>query len=169
MQTRKEFLKQASLGAFALGWPLASSLAQDQEKPSPIDSKLVKEFVGVSHGKMDRVKEMLTEYPTLLNSAWDWGGGDFETGLGAASHVGHKDLASYFIANGAQGNIFTACLFGKMGIVKPMLTTFPELLHSRGPHGFSLLHHATRGGDEALEVKEYLVSLGAKESKYRLY
>ena len=90
-------------------------------------------------------------------------------GLGAASHVGYKDLASFFISKGAQGNIFTACLFGKMAIVKPMLTTFPELLYSRGPHGFSLLHHASRGGEGAAEVKEYLVSLGAKETKYKLY
>jgi hypothetical protein len=32
-----------------------------------------------------------------------------------------------------------------------------------------LLHHAEKGGEEALEVKEYLLSLGAKETKVALY
>ena len=54
-------------------------------------------------------------------------------------------------------------------IVKPMLTAFPTAINALGPHGFTLLHHAEKGGDEALEVKEYLVSLGAKEKKVALY
>ena len=95
--------------------------------------------------------------------------GDFETGLGAASHVGHKELAQYLLDKGAQANIFTACLFGKIEIVKPMLTAFPKTLNAKGPHGFTLLHHAERGGEEALEVKEYLISLGARETKVPLY
>ena len=56
-----------------------------------------------------------------------------------------------------------------MDIIKPMLDFFPHALHSKGPHGFTLLHHAQRGGEEALEVKEYLESLGAKETKIPLY
>lgn len=35
--------------------------------------------------------------------------------------------------------------------------------------GFTLLHHAEKGGEEALEVKEYLLALGAKETKIPLY
>ena len=53
-------------------------------------------FVGASHGKFDVVKELLAEYPNLIYSKWDWGGGDFETGLGAASHVGNKEVAQFF-------------------------------------------------------------------------
>ena len=112
---------------------------------------------------------MLEEFPNLLNAAHDWKFGDFETGLGAASHVGFKELAHYFLDKGAQANIFTACLFGKMEIVKPMLDAFPNTIHAKGPHGFTLLHHAEKGGDDALEVKDYLVSLGAKEKKIALY
>jgi hypothetical protein len=51
----------------------------------------------------------------------------------------------------------------------PMLEAFPSTLHAKGPHGFTLLHHAIEGGDEALAVKEYLESLGAKEKKVALY
>jgi ankyrin repeat protein len=112
---------------------------------------------------------MLEEYPNLLNAAHDWKGGDFETGLGAASHVGYKELVQLFLEKGAQANIFTACLFGKMEIVKPMLAAFPNTIHARGPHGLTLLHHAVKGGNDALEVKEYLESLGAKEMKVDLY
>ena len=112
---------------------------------------------------------MLAEHPTLLNAAHDHGQGDFETALGAANHVGYKDLVTLLIEKGAQTNIFTACLFGRMDIVKPILDAFPHTLHAKGPHGFTLLHHANNGGEEALEVKMYLESLGAKELKVPLY
>lgn len=164
---RKHFIKAATgTGIVMAAVPLLSFKPQDGEQ---FDKKIVQKFVGVSHGKIDEVKAMLEEYPNLLNVAHDWKNGDFETGLGAASHVGHKELVHYFLNKGAQANIFTACLFGKMEIVKPMLTAFPNTLHAKGPHGFTLLHHADKGGDDALEVKEYLESLGAKEMKLALY
>ncbi|WP_297764700.1 hypothetical protein [uncultured Muriicola sp.] len=164
---RIHFLR--SVGGFGLLASAASlSSFKSQDEPQ-LDKSIVQEFVGASHKDMDKVKELLEEYPTLLNAAHDWKYGDFETGLGAASHVGYKELAQYFLDKGAQANIFTACLFGKIEIVKPMLTAFPNTLHSKGPHGFTLLHHAEKGGDEALEVKDYLVSLGAVDKKITLY
>ena len=118
---------------------------------------------------MEIVKELLSEHPTLLNAAQDWNFGDFETALGAASHVGYKELARYLLDQGAQANIFTAALFGKIEIVRPMLEAFPLTLHAKGPHGFTLLHHAEQGGEDATEVLEYLRSLGATETKVKLY
>lgn len=164
---RQQFLKSASASGLILGsMPFFSF--RSQEDPQ-LDKKLVQEFVGKSHSDMDRVKELLEAHPNLLNAAHDWKHGDFETGLGAASHVGHKELVSFFLEKGAQANIFTACVLGKSEVVKPMLTAFPSTLHAKGPHGFTLLHHAERGGDDALEVKEFLISLGAKETKVALY
>jgi hypothetical protein len=164
---RIHFLR--SVGGFGLLASAASlSSFKSQDEPQ-LDKKIVQEFVGASHKDMDKVVQLLEEYPNLLNAAHDWKYGDFETGLGAASHVGYKELAQYFLDKGAQANIFTACLFGKMEIVKPMLTAFPNTLHAKGPHGFTLLHHAEKGGEEALEVKDYLVSLGAVEKKTALY
>lgn len=164
---RNQFIKFLGGTGLVLGAaPLASMHLQDG---NPLDKKIVEEFVGASHKDMDKVKTMLEEYPNLLNAAHDWKFGDFETGLGAASHVGYKELVRYFLAKGAQANIFTACLFGKMAVVKPMLMAFSNSLHAKGPHGFTLLHHAEKGGEEALEVKEYLISLGAKETKIALY
>lgn len=164
---RNEFIKVAGSGGLLVATvPVFAARSQDEPQ---LDKNVVQEFVGVSHGKMDKVIPLLEEYPTLLNAAHDWKLGDFETGLGAASHVGHKELVQYFLDKGAQANIFTACLFGKIEIVKPMLSAFPNTLHAKGPHGYTLLHHAEKGGEEALEVKEFLISMGAKESIVALY
>ncbi len=45
-------------------------------------------MVGASHGNVARVKELLARRPALARVSWDWGYGDWETALGAASHVG---------------------------------------------------------------------------------
>lgn len=165
---RHQFLKTlCTVGVLGTATPLLS-FSRYQEDPQ-LDKKLVKVFVGESHRNMDKVKALLEEHPTLLNAAHDWERGDFETGLGAASHVGHKELVRYFIAKGAQANIFTACLFGNIEIVKPMLKAFPSLLNAKGPHGFTLLHHAEKGGDDALEVKTFLQELGATKTRIPLY
>ncbi len=165
---RKQFLTTsiATTGAFALSPFTAFAIKQDDPK---LDKKIVQEFVGAGHGEFEKVKELLEEYPTLLNAAHDWRFGDFETALGAASHVGYKELAQYLIDKGAQANIFTAALFGRIDIIKPMLDLFPNALNAKGPHGLTLLHHAQRGKEDAKEVEEYLVSLGAKETKIALY
>jgi len=134
-----------------------------------LDKELVAKFVSAGHGKIDLVKELLEEHPTLLNAAHDWRSGDFETALGAATHVGYKKLAQYLIDQGAQTNLFTAAMFGRLDIIKPMLDYFPKSLHMKGPHGYTLLHHANVGGKEAEPVAEYLKSLGAKETKIALY
>ncbi|MDU8886287.1 hypothetical protein RXV94_08950 [Yeosuana sp. MJ-SS3] len=165
---RNQFIKTIGIGSLLIPTVPLYSFNKIQEDPQ-LDKALVQEFVGKSHSNPDRVKELLAEHPTLLNAAHDWKHGDFETGLGAASHVGNKELVQYFLDQGAQANIFTAALFGRMDIIKPMLDFSPSILHSKGPHGFTLLHHAERGGNESLEVKEYLLTLGLKESKIALY
>ena len=61
-----------------------------ETKPA-LESNLVEEFVRVAHSDFDRTKELLAQEPALVNATWDWGGGDFETALGAASHMGRRD------------------------------------------------------------------------------
>ncbi|GAA4276566.1 ankyrin repeat domain-containing protein [Aquimarina mytili] len=166
---RKQFLTAGITTTGFLVVSPTSAFANQIQDGAQLDKKVVAEFVGAGHGKVEKVKELLEEYPTLLNAAHDWKHGDFETALGAASHVGHLELAQYLIDKGAQANIFTAALFGRIDIIKPMLDLFPSALHAKGPHGFTLLHHAKKGGDTAKEVTEYLTSLGAKETKIALY
>jgi len=163
---RNDFVKNACLGVWAT--PVVLS-GLKSFSTTPLDKVIVEEFVNKAHSDKDLVMTMLEEHPTLLNAAHDWGSGDFETALGAASHVGYKELVTYLISKGAQTNIFTACLFGHLDIVKPVIEKFPASLNAKGPHGFTLLHHAVKGGDEALEARAYLESLGAVETRIPLY
>lgn len=131
------------------------------EKKSVLEVTLVQYFVGKSHADLEGVKELLEQEPALVNSAWDWGGGDWETGLGAAAHMGRRDIASCLLQNGARMDVFAAAMLGKLEIVKAILEACPEALHAPGPHGIPLIAHAQAGGNEALRVYEYLKSLSS--------
>lgn len=129
-------------------------------EPKPaLEPSLVQEFVGNAHGDLNRVQELLAQCPTLINACWDWGGGDFETGLGAAAHMGRKDIANFLLSNGARLDIFAAAMLGKLDIVKAALTAFPDAVNIPGPHGIPLIAHAKAGGDEAKEVLQFLESI----------
>jgi len=129
------------------------------DKKPALEAKLVEEFVGKAHGNFDRIKELLTQEPGLVNATWDWGGGDFETALGAAGHMGRKDIANYLLEHGARLDIFVAAMLGKLEIVKAALSAYPEAIDIPGPHGIPLIEHASAGGDEARAVLEFLESL----------
>jgi hypothetical protein len=117
---------------------------------------LVQEFVRVAHADLDRVKQLMEEEPALINAAWDWGGGDWETGLGAAAHMGRRDIARYLLDHGARIDLFAAAMLGQVAIVKATLDAFPEARDVKGPHGIPLLAHARAGGPEAAAVVELL-------------
>ena len=129
------------------------------DKKPALEPKVVEEFVSNAHGDLDRVKELLTQKPALVNATWDWGGGDFETALGAASHMGRKDIANYLLEHGARLDIFVAAMLGKLEIVKAALSAYPKAKDIPGPHGIPLIAHARAGGEEAQSVVEFLESL----------
>src|SRR5262245_18679108 len=126
------------------------------EKKLALETGLVQEFVGKAHGDLERVKELLAEEPALVKATWDWGGGDFETALGAASHMGRKDIANFLLQNGARLDIFAAAMLGKLEIVRAALTAYPEAVNTPGPHGIPLSAHAEAGGEDAADVLKYL-------------
>ncbi|MBA4057418.1 MAG: hypothetical protein C0490_22075 [Marivirga sp.] len=128
-----------------------------QDKPA-LKAELVKEFVIAGHGNLEKTKQMLEATPSLLNASWDWGNGDFEEAIEGAGHVGNRDIALYLISKGARFTLFVAAMLGKIEIVKPMIEAYPETRLSKGPHGLDLIHHATKGGETALEVLNYLKS-----------
>jgi len=129
------------------------------EKIPALEATHVFEFVAKSHGDLDRVKEMLSQEPALINATWDWGGGDFESALGAAAHMGRKDIANFLLENGARLDVFAAAMLGRLEIVKAALQAYPNTLNIAGPHGIPLINHAQAGGDESKAVLEYLQSL----------
>ena len=133
------------------------------EKKTALEITLVQEFVGKAHADLDGVRELLMREPALINSAWEWGGGDWETGLGAAAHMGRRDIATYLLDNGARLDLFAAAMLGNLDIVKATLEVYPQALDSPGPHGIPLIAHAQAGGNEAIQVYEYLKSLSSQK------
>jgi len=127
---------------------------------------VVKEMVAVSHGNLARVKELVSARPALARASWDWGYGDWETPIDAASHVGNRPIAEFLIANGARPTIFTAVMMGQLDIVKQMIAASPGLQRMRGPHGLTMMAHARAGGTAAAEVLKYLESLGDADPRY---
>ena len=51
------------------------------------------------------VKVLLDNEPKLINATMDWGAGDWESGLGGASHMGRRDIAEYLLSRGARVDI----------------------------------------------------------------
>jgi hypothetical protein len=141
-----------------------SNAGAAKPKPDPLKPELVKEFVMAAHVDLDKTKAMLAETPSLLNATWDWGGGDFEMAMGGAGHMGRRDIALFLISQGGRFDLFVATMLGRLDVVKPMLTAFPHLADSKGPHGIPLMVHAQKGGQDAAEVAAFLEGLKAKSA-----
>jgi hypothetical protein len=115
-------------------------------------------MVSNAHGDLDFVRAALAEDPTLANAAWDWGDGDWESALGAAGHMGRRDIAELLLAHGARLDLFVAAMLGDLEIVAAVLAAHPEMRDAKGPHGISLLRHAEAGGEQAQGVVDLLTS-----------
>jgi len=161
------FSRRNWFGFASLAWPLAKTLEAAPADLAPLSetypmqsTALVREMVSVSHGNFKRVQELVEERPTLAKAAWDWGFGDWETALGAASHTGNYDIAVYLIAHGARPTLFSAAMMGHLDVVKAFVAAQPGVQRIAGPHSISLLAHAKNGGPRAEPVLRYLESLG---------
>ncbi len=117
------------------------------------------EFVGNAHGDLEAIRVALESDATLANAASDWSGGDWETGLGAAAHMGRRDIADLLLGYGARLDMFAAAMLGEVEIVRAILTAHPELRDAKGPHGIPLRAHAEAGGEHARAVLELLDTL----------
>jgi hypothetical protein len=112
----------------------------------------IRQFVADAHGDLDAVRIGLDGDRTLANAAWDWGEGDWESALGAAAHMGRRDIAELLIAHGARIDIFAAAMLDEVDVVRALLPWYgdPPL----GPHGIPLHAHAEAGNAE--RVLEFL-------------
>lgn len=160
--SRKEFIRTALAASTGLMVPSIAQ-ASKLDAVDPIDIAIVKEFVLKSHNDFARVQELLGEYPHLLNATVDWKDGDFETSIGAMAHMGYVDQVKFMIEKGARFDIFVLALLGQNNLVKSLIDVYPKALHSIGPHGFTLLHHTEKGGENAKELHEYLKTKGLTE------
>lgn len=167
MITRKQFIQTAIAGASgALFIPTllhAQTAPAKSPKGDPLDKTLVKEFVKVAHNNFDQLKTMLTETPDLLNAVHNLGGWDWEDAIGAAGHVGDREMALFLLEKGARPTICVAAMLGELKLVKTYIKAFPHMKDAVGPHNISLVRHAKAGGEPAEQVLKYLQSIGAKE------
>ena len=164
---RKSFLVQSAAGAALIVNPFAG-FGRTKEETIPYGETMVKEFISAGHNNLDKVKEMVTEYPNLVYARHHLGGGDFEEAIEGAGHVGDKAIAKYLIEKGARANLFVMTMLGETALVRSAIEKYPSLLHAKGAHGFTLLHHATRGGEEGKELVDYLKSKALTEMRYKI-
>ena len=121
-------------------------------------SDQAKAIVGASHARIDVVKSLLESDPTLAKSSWDWGFGDWETAIGAASHMGRRDIIELLMEHGARPTLFTFAALDRVESVRAVCEEVPGIHRTHGPHGITLYKHAVHGG--AKKVIDYLETLG---------
>jgi hypothetical protein len=125
-----------------------------------LDPAAVKEVVGVSHGDLKRVQDLVERQPALARASIDWGFGDWEACIDAASHTGRRPIAEFLLSNGARPTIFSAAMMGQLDVVKAFIAARPGVQRQHGPHGLTLMWHAKQGGADAAAVVQYLAALG---------
>jgi hypothetical protein len=152
--TESEFERDYAAPKFKPSW-----------RKAQINRLLVQDFVIYAHSELDMVKKLLDKQPALLNATMDWGGGDWETGLGGASHMGRRDIVEFLLERGARIDIFCAAMMGQLDAVKSFLTLQPRLIDATGPHGLTLHFHAQVGSQESVNVLDYLQSIKKIELK----
>jgi hypothetical protein len=134
-------------------YAISGADAFPQQEPS-----LVRDAVGASHGNLERLRELVEKQPALARASVDWGFGDWETCIDAASHVGNRPIAEYLLSNGARPTIFSAAMMGQLDVVKAFIAARPGIQKAHGPHGITLMSHAKAGRADA--VVQYLAALG---------
>jgi len=175
---RRRFIKSSAFGLIGIT-AFGNSSAQDavyklekigNDEPlfyryPSMNDNMVSSIVGASHGNFDKVKELVNSRPELAGASWDWGFGDWETALGAASHVGRRDIAEFLISHGARPDIFTYTMMGMLKSVQEIIETVPGIQTHGGPHGITLLQH----GKNRLEDKNISATDAANVNKVISY
>lgn len=123
-----------------------------QKDPS---QEMIDEFVGVAHGDLERVKELLAAYPALVQARASWN----ESAVEAAAQTGQVEIAKLLLAAGAQPDICTAAMMGHQDQVVSFLQADPSLISATGAHGIPLLYFPAISGHP--EIAELLWTHGA--------
>jgi len=154
--TRRHFVKSSIFGVLTVStttMACAKNIQPITKTESPqekelfyrypsLDDESVSAVVGAAHANLDKVKSLVNNRPELANAAWDWGFGDWESAIGAAAHMGRKDIAEFLLSHGARPNHFTFAMLGELDALKAMIAAQPGLQKVPGPHGIPLLQHA---------------------------
>lgn len=163
----------AALLAQGSSGPVEAPFTRDYAEPGfkpgwkkpQLNRQMVQDFIIYAHSDLEMTKMLLDKEPMLINAYMDWGAGDWESGLGGASHMGNKEIVGFLLEKGARIDIFCAAMMGQLDAVKSFLKLQPKLIDSRGPHGFTLHFHAQVGRKGSERVLDYLQSIKKIELK----
>ena len=123
--------------------------------------EVIREFVIASHFNLDKVRAMFADRPSLLTVQYQWGENDFEDGLGAASHVGNRPIAEFFLEQGVPISICAAAMLGRTADVEAFIQADAAQANAHGAHRIPILFHAALSGDTALT--DVLLKAGCNE------
>jgi hypothetical protein len=152
--TEAVFVRTYAEPGFKPGW----------KKPQ-LNRIMIQDFIIYAHSDLEMTKKLLDMEPMLINAFMDWGAGDWESGLGGATHMGRRDIVDLLLERGARIDIFTAAMMGRLDAVQSFLTLQPKLIDARGPHGFTLHFHGQLAGKDADRMVAYLQSVKKVELK----
>lgn len=111
----------------------------------------LREFVIAAHFNLDGLKAGLEAHPEWLNVEHDWGPeAGRETPLGAAAHVGNRQIAEYLLDQGAPLTPAAAAMLGRKDALEAFIDADPANASATGAHGIPLLAHAAFSGDVSL-------------------
>ncbi|MCK6582155.1 MAG: ankyrin repeat domain-containing protein [Anaerolineales bacterium] len=136
----------------------------------PREIKPLQEFVIAAHGSspgdLDKVKQLLAEYPEFLNQGYEWDPTDIETALQAAAHMGQPAIAEYLLSQGAPLDICSAAMLGRSDAVQQFLAQDPTQIYAVGAHTIPLLTHAVWSDNISLvqQIWEQGAYAGASEA-----
>lgn len=101
---------------------------------------------------------MLAQHPDLLNATSSET--NLETALGASCQMKNTAIIEYLLSQGAEMDIFAACVLGKMDEVAKMLDAEPQLIKAKNKHGHN--HTLLKSAEQHPELVAFLKSRGAK-------
>jgi ankyrin repeat protein len=118
----------------------------------------INQFIIDCHADLDLVKQKTGQQPALVNG---FNPDVNESALGAAGHMGRRDIAEFLLANGAELELATAAMLGLKEKVEAWLAEDPGLAASGGAHGIPVAFHAAMSGETA--IMEMLWERGAQD------
>lgn len=121
------------------------------------------DFVGYSHGRLEKVNESLQLDPRFAHSVSTTG----ERAVEAAAHTGNQSIAEKLLTAGAPYSLPTAVMMSDFETVKQFLEQEPKRIHERGAHDFPLLYYPIIGKCE-LEMLQLLLDRGAEVEEQNL-
>jgi ankyrin repeat protein len=117
------------------------------------------QFIIDCHADLETVKQKIAEKPGLAHA---YNPETDESALGAASHMGRKDIAEFLLGSGAELDIAAAAMLGRREAAQALLEKDSSLATSGGAHGIPIAFHAALGGD--VEIAQLLLDNGAGEA-----